>query len=198
MRPPLILLLASVLALTACDQDGRILWAEGSGGNSTGGGTGAGAGTSSGTEPGTTFDPAMLGLLDRPWLPWPPPPLECFGPEPPICYCPAATSCACAGPPEPPLDPCQLVCEGTDCNLICHPDNVCDMTCDAGCTMVCEPFSTCNLSCDSDCQVLCQEGSFCTVWSAQGPIELFCDLTAICECPVPGSCICNGPGCPPP
>jgi hypothetical protein len=62
--------------------------------------------------------------------------------------------------------------------------------------MVCEPFSTCDLSCQGGCDVVCGTGSFCTLFSFDGPSQIYCEAGAMCECPIAANCQCFGPGCP--
>jgi len=182
------LLAAGALLLTAaegavgCNDDGRILWQR---------------------ELTTDDDdtPPTGGGGDEP-APPPPggaPPIPCIpgGPEPePVCICPPEGTCFCE--PEGGEQLCELACEQGSCNLTCGAETSCNLDCEVGCFMRCDPFSSCTIGCGGDCVVVCGEGAHCTLWSWDAPSEIYCELGAVCECPILDGCICSGPGCPPP
>ncbi len=178
------LLLSAAQGVVGCNDDGPILWqrpqtADG------GDGTGPNGGGDDGPMP-----PPPGGA----------PPIPCIpdGPEPEqVCICPPSSACFCE--PGGGGELCALACENdSSCDLTCGSETSCNLDCDVGCTMRCEPFSTCTIGCGGDCAVVCGEGAHCTLWSWDAPSEIYCELGAQCECPIPDGCVCSGPGCPPP
>lgn len=173
---------AMLMLMASCDRDRQLLWETPHPATSTGG---AGGGD-------VLVEPVGGGR------PTPIPPtmttLECKAEV--GCDCPSFTSCACSTTDDPNAL-CGMSCSMGDCFLTCRSSSACDLRCAFGCSIVCESFSACTVNCDSGCALYCAANAYCQAWSMMGPIDMYCEEGAVCECPIQTSCTCSGPGCPP-
>lgn len=171
---------------SACTDDARVLWERSV---STGGAGTSIAVSSTGADVGGFVEPPL------------PPDLP-FCNETPVpsgvpCTCLPAEPCMCM-PSEPEMEilPCQMVCDGGGCELICDGPSPCDTECVDGCAIQCEPGSICSSLCANDCVMYCEQGAECHLWSYEGPSQMFCFAGSVCDCTPENNCLCEGIGCP--
>ncbi len=179
--------LGSVLAIAACTDDARVLWEREPGPTSaTAGVTGAGAG-------GNPTLPQPTGGNMQPF-----PVCGEGGPLPDEpCECPPEAPCFCSFvDPMPPPEVCTMLCPEGGCQIECLEAFACDAECGQGCDLQCGPGVSCTLGCAADCTMVCEQGAICSLWSWDGPSQIYCAQGATCECALQDNCVCSGPGCP--
>lgn len=178
-----------------CNGDGEVLWRMPDvGGNSAGGVGGQGGQPSVGNGwPPPSSGAQLVGPGPGPG--GGPDPLPCPDPMAPICECAAGQLCYCEPNPNSPAgEDCFVQCNEGECALECMPMITCNFDCAGGCNTTCHPDSSCEFFCGDGCTMTCFAGSVCTLWSWNGPSEMYCEDGALCNC-LEG-CSCFGPGCP--